>query len=154
MRYASRGTGVKLQATRASSPAALRRRRVAIEPVEITAPALHAGVQRILQHVPLEALLVLPLAPLAEFPAHEQQLLARMGPHVAEQQPQAGELLPLIPGHLADERALAVHHLIVRQRQDEVLVEGVPEAEGEAAVVILAVQGILLEVLEDVVHPD
>src|SRR6202162_4283084 len=53
----------------------VQRRHVAIELIEITDPALHAGVQRILQHVPLETLLVLPLAPLAEFPAHEQQLL-------------------------------------------------------------------------------
>src|SRR5207248_7011714 len=67
----------------------VQRRRAAIEPVEIAHPALHPGVQRILEHVPLETLLVLPLTPLAELPAHEQQLLARMSPHVAEQEPQA-----------------------------------------------------------------
>ena len=96
---------------------------------------------------------MLPLAPLAELPAHEQQLLPRMGPHVAEQEPEARELLPLVPGHLAEQRALAVHHLVVRERQHEILGEGVPEAEGQAAVVVLAVHRVLLEVLEGVVHP-
>jgi len=38
-----------------------------------------------------------------------------------------------------------LHHLVVRQRQHEVLAEGVPEAESEAAVVILAVHGVLLK---------
>src|SRR5579863_1769692 len=40
----------------------------AVEAVQVGEPALHALVQRILQHVPLEALLVLPLALLAELP--------------------------------------------------------------------------------------
>ena len=121
--------------------------------VQIAHPALHAGVQRVLQQVPVEALVVVPLALLAELAAHEQQLLARVRPHVAVQQPQVGELLPLVARHLADERALAVHHLVVRERQHEVLGEGVDQAEGEAAVVVLAVHRVVLEVLERVVHP-
>src|SRR5256884_8088281 len=78
----------------------VQRRRAAIEPVEIAHPALHPGVQRILEHVPLETLLVLPLAPLAELPAHEQQLLPGMGPHVAEQEPEAPQMLALLPRHV------------------------------------------------------
>ena len=38
---------------------------------------------------------------------------------------QVRELLPLVAGHLADERALAVHDFVVRQRQHEVLGERV-----------------------------
>ena len=60
--------------------------------------------------------------PLAEVAAHEQQLLAGMRPHVAVEQPQVGELLPQVAGHLVEQRALAVHDFVVRQRQDEVLV--------------------------------
>ena len=59
----------------------------------------------------------------------------------------------LVAGHLADQRSLAVNDLIVRKRQHKVFLERVQHAEGELAVMILAVNGILLEVLERVVHP-
>jgi hypothetical protein len=42
---------------------------------------------------------VVPLAPLAELAAHEQELLARLRPLVDQQQPQVGELLPVVAGH-------------------------------------------------------
>ena len=73
------------------------------------------------EQVPVEAAVVVPFAPLAELAAHEQQLLAGLGEHVAEQQPQVGELLPVVAGHLAEQRAFAVDDLVVRQRQNEVL---------------------------------
>ncbi len=94
-----------------------------------------------------------PLAPLPELAAHEEELLAGMGPHVAEEKPQVRELLPAIARHLRDERALAVHHLVVRERKDEVLGERVPEGEGERVVVVAAMDGIVGEVVERVVHP-
>ncbi len=110
-------------------------------------------MQGVLQHVPLQALVVLPLAALAELAAHEQQLLARMAPHVAQQQAQVGELLALVPGHAPEQGALAVHHLVVGQGQHEVLGEGVPDAESELIVVMLAIDGIPGEVAQGVVHP-
>src|SRR6185312_8966175 len=109
-----------------------------IEAVDVPHPAADAFVQRIREHMPLQALVMLPLAPLADLPAHEEELLAGMSPHVAVEQPQRCELLPLIARHLADERALAVHHLIVRERQHEVLAEGIPDAEGELVLLVLA----------------
>jgi len=56
---------------------------------------------------------MLPFALLSELPAHEQEFLARVAPHVAIQRAQIGELLPLIPRHLAEQRSLAVDDLIV-----------------------------------------
>ena len=76
-----------------------------------------------------------------------------MGPHVGVQRAQVGELLPAVAGHLAEERALAVHDLVVGQRQDEVLAEGVHQAERQLVVVVAAVDRVLLEVLQRVVHP-
>ena len=52
---------------------------------------------------------------------------------------QIGEALPAVARHLADQRALAVHHLVMAQRQDEVFVEGVEQAEGQIVVMIFAV---------------
>ncbi len=151
-----RGTGVKLQTTRTGAPPSLglrrkaitlaswslqsihskpsrreidlvQRRLVAVAAVEVGDPALHALVLGHVGDPPFELVVVRPFAPLAELAAHEQQLLAGMPPHVAVQRAQVGELLPVVARHLADQRALAVHHFVVRQRQDEVLVEGVPE---------------------------
>ena len=62
---------------------------------------------------------MVPLAPLANLVAHEQELLARVAVHVAVQQPQVGELLPQVAGHLVEQRPLAVHDLVVRERQQK-----------------------------------
>src|SRR5690349_10085747 len=48
-----------------------------VDPVQVRNPALHAFVALIhAEHMPLEARLVRPFAPLAELAAHEEQLLA------------------------------------------------------------------------------
>ena len=58
---------------------------------------------------------MIPLALLAELAAHEQKLLAGMSPHEAEIGAQVGEVLPAVARHLADQRALAVHHLVMAE---------------------------------------
>ncbi len=103
--------------------------------------------------MPFQAGVVRPLAHLAEFATHEEQLLAGLGIHVAEEQTQVGEALPFVAGHFADQRALAVNDFVVRERQHEILVKRIETAEGEIVVVILAVNGIVLEITKSVVHP-
>src|SRR5690606_8666610 len=55
----------------------MKRRVGAYEMIEIAYPALHALMPGVGQEMPVEALVVIPLAPLAELPSHEQQLLPR-----------------------------------------------------------------------------
>src|SRR5204863_9609826 len=50
--------------------------------VQVANQRLHAFVKWRFQQVPIEALRLIPFAPLAELAAHEQKLLARMRPHV------------------------------------------------------------------------
>src|SRR5215204_3261432 len=76
-----------------------------------------------------------------------------MGVHEAVVGAKVGELLPIVTGHLVYQGALAVYYLVVREGQDEVLVEGVDEGERDLVVVVLAVDGILGHVLQAVVHP-
>ena len=60
----------------------------------------------------------------------------------------------LSPGILSIKRALAVDDLVVRQGQDEVLGEGVDQAEAQAGRGVLAVDRVgFVEVAERVVHP-
>src|SRR5438552_4070020 len=98
-------------------------RLTAVELVQILYPALQAGMGSMRKQVPLQAGIVVPLSLLAKLPSHKEQLLPGLGVQVPQQQSQVGELLPLIPRHLAQERPLAVHHFIVGQRQDEVFRE-------------------------------
>src|SRR3546814_3406009 len=51
----------------------------------------HAGVAAIVQQVPVETAVVVPLAGLGELLPHEQQLLAGMTPHEGEVGAQVGE---------------------------------------------------------------
>ena len=94
-----------------------------------------------------------PFAFLAELAAHEDQLLAGMAPHEGVVGAQIGKALPAVAGHAPEDRALAVHHLVMRQRQDEVLAEGIEQAEGEPVVMVAPVDGIARHVVERVMHP-
>ena len=98
-------------------------------PVQILNEAPQSGMERIVEQVPVEAMVVVPLAPLAEFAAHEHQLLARMGVHVAVERAQRRGLLPVVARHLSEHRSLAVHDLVVRKRQDEILAECIQQRE-------------------------
>ena len=98
--------------------------------VRLLHPAGEPRVRGILEEVPVEAAVVVPLPPLAEFPPHEEELLPGLPVHVPVEGPQVGELLPGVPGHLADERPLAVDDLVMREGENEVFREGVHQTEG------------------------
>ena len=76
-----------------------------------------------------------------------------MAPHEAVIGAQVGELLPGVARHPGQDRALAVHHLVVAERQDEVLGEGVEQAEGHLVVMPAAMGRILAHIFQGVVHP-
>ena len=101
----------------------------------------------------MDLALAVPLVPLRELAAHEQQLLAGVGVLVQIEQAQARELLPLVAGQLADHRALSVHHLVVREGQHEVFGKCVEQPERQQVVVVVTVDRVLGEVREGVVHP-
>ena len=71
-------------------------RLAAVKPVEVGDEALETAMQGIVQLVPVDFAVVIPFARLADFIAHEQQLLAGMGPHEGEIGAQIGELLPFV----------------------------------------------------------
>ena len=73
--------------------------------------------------------------------------------HVPVERPQRGVLLPGVARHLVEHRALAVHDLVVRERQHEVLAEGVEHRERDVVVVPRAGAPGPARVGEHVVHP-
>ena len=128
-------------------------RRAAVEMIEIAHQTPNPLVQRFAQQLPVEPDIVVPLALLSELAAHEQQLLAGVGPHESEIGSQISETLPAIARHLADQRTLAMHHLVVAERQDEILVKGVEQPEAQVVVVVFAVDRIQRHIPQRVVHP-
>ena len=106
-----------------------------------------------LQQLPLEFAVRIPFRGLAELAAHEQKLLAGEHPLVAQQRPQVCEPPPVVARHPAQQRPLAMHHLIVGQRQDEVLVMVIEHREREVVLVVFPMDRVVAEVAERVVHP-
>ncbi len=94
-----------------------------------------------------------PLGLLGELATHEQQLLARVRPHVPVERTQAGKLLPAVTGHLLEQGALPVHHLVMAERQDEVLRVGVHHGEGHLVMVVGTEHRCPRKVVQRVVHP-
>ena len=100
------------------------------------------SVHRIGKELPIEPDIVVPLALLREFATHEQELLARMAPHISEIGAEIGEALPAVARHLADQRSLAIHRLVMAEREDKVLVKRVEQPESEIVVMVFAMDRI------------
>ena len=105
------------------------------------------------QAIPIDGGVVIPLAPLGQLVAHEGELLAWVSPLIGEHRTHAGQLLPVIARHLAVQGTLAVHDFVVADGQYVVFGVGVHHGEGDLVVVPLAVDGLLVQILEGVVHP-
>ena len=131
----------------------VQRWRGFIKLVQVAHQPLHAGMLRVVEQVPVQALVVVPFAHLRKFAAHEQQLFAGMAEHEAQISAHVGELLPSVTGHLAQQRAFAMHHFVMRNRQHEVLAEGVAQAKRHFALMVLAMHRVARHVLQRVVHP-
>src|SRR5205085_2190647 len=86
--------------------------------------AREADVDGVAEEMPIEALLVIPFAPLAEFASHEEKFFSGLGEHVTEKEPDVGKPLPLIAGHFAEEGAFSVDDFIVRDGKDKIFREG------------------------------
>ena len=76
-----------------------------------------------------------------------------MRPHVGEERAHVRHLLPAVARHLVQQRTLAVHDLVVRDRQHEVLGVRVHHRERHLVVVVAAVDRREAQVLQRVVHP-
>ena len=59
-----------------------------VDGVEVPDPLLEAAEVRLLQQLPLQRGVVVPLESLAELPPHEEQLFPGVRPHVAQQEAQ------------------------------------------------------------------
>ena len=123
-----------------------------IEPVGLLGEALIGAVILVLQKEPFERALEIPFYELAEFAAHELQLLAGECYAVGRQQAQLRELGLDIALHAADEQLLPVNDLVMREGQHVMLREGVGHLERELVLMVLPVNAVELEVGERIVH--
>src|SRR2546429_2308822 len=103
--------------------------------------------------MPIERVVVPPFVFLAELSAHEQKLLAGMAEHETVIGAQICKALPFVARHAAEDGALAVHDLVMGERQDEIFGERVVQAEQDLTVMMLAVNRIPADVFERIVHP-
>src|SRR3984893_4298322 len=103
--------------------------------------------------MPFQTASLTKFAALPELLAHEEKLLAGMAILIGVEETQGGEVLPHVAGHLVEERVFAVDDFVVRERQDEVFRKRVEQREGELVLVVFAVDGVVGEISERVVHP-
>src|ERR1700722_3170616 len=105
------------------------------------------------EEIPLEAGIVVPLRPLAEFVAHEQQLLSWVAEHETVEKAQVCEFLPVVARHLANHGAFAIDDFVMREGQNKIFSEGVDQAEGDFVLMVGAKHRILRGVIQHIVHP-
>ena len=124
-----------------------------LQRVEFAHPTLHATMLVELQQPPRQLGVVVPLLVHRQLAAHEQQRHPRGRPLHPEQHPQVGGALPVVAGHLRCQRGLAVHHLVVGQRQHETLRGPIHRTKRQVVVVVAPMHAVALQIVERVVHP-
>ena len=129
------------------------RRILQIESAEIPEIAVERIVNRVFQQHEILLPLLIPLAELCKFIAHEVQLLARMQEHIQIQGSRLRELSVIIPGHLLDDRRLPMDHLVMGERKQISLVVEISHREGQLVILLRAVGRIGPEEIQRVVHP-
>src|SRR4051794_41263892 len=108
---------------------------------------------RLFQQVPVERVVMAPFLFLTELIAHEEQFLAGVPEHEAVIGTHVGESLPVVPGHSAKDRTLAVHNFVMRERKDEVFEERVVQPKQNLTMAMAPIDRILADVVEGIVHP-
>src|SRR4030095_17120165 len=65
-----------------------------IQAIQVLHPALQASVCRVGEQVPIETAVVVPLPPLAKLATHQEPLIARLGVHISQHEPQNCTSIP------------------------------------------------------------
>ena len=71
----------------------------------------------ILEQMPVQRVLIMPLVPLAQLCPHKGKLFARMGKHIGIEGTDTGELLVVFTRHFSKERAFHVDYFIMGKRE-------------------------------------
>ena len=82
---------------------------------------------------------MVPLVPLSEFSADEEQLFARGARTSTPKHPEIGQLLPFVPRHFVIATSFPVHDFVMAKHKNEMLVKGVKERKRDVAVMKPAV---------------
>ena len=125
----------------------------AVEGIELFDPDLQLLVRNLCEQVPVDTPFDTPLGRLPDFAPHKQELGTRMRKHIAVEQAHIGHALPWVAGHTIDQRALAVNHLIMRERQHEIFGKSVHNAECDCIVVVFSIDRIIFKIIERIMHP-
>src|SRR5207244_14725 len=80
-----------------------------IDAVQVLDEETNSLKQRVVQRVPVEALVVVPFPPLPELAAHEHELFAGMRVHEPVERAQCRRFLPVVAWNLAEHRPFAVN---------------------------------------------
>ena len=90
---------------------------------------------------------------MAEFVAHEVELFAGVRVLECIGEAEVCKFLPVVTWHLAEHGTFAVYHFVMAENLYEIFRISIDHAEGELVVVVLAVDGLVLDVAEEVIHP-
>ena len=118
-----------------------QRRVLPVKPVEGTDEMLQHSVGFVVQQQPVQAAFKIPFLELAEFTAHKKQLFPRMCHHIPQERPHPREFLLIAARHFVHQGSLAVHHLVVGNRQDKVFRKSVEKGKGQVVVIEFAEPG-------------
>src|SRR5689334_19397497 len=112
----------------------MKSRVITIDPVKVTDQGLHSTMMWVIKQVPIQAGVVIPLSLLGDLTTHEKQFFARVSPHEAVICAQVRKALPAVTRHLSKHRPLAVHDLVMTERENEVLRESIKQSKCQIVV--------------------
>ncbi|SQC56458.1 Uncharacterised protein [Listeria newyorkensis] len=110
-------------------------------------------IQILLQIRPFQFLRKLPFQKLPRLIAHEIQFFPRVRHQKRLQRSDPSKLIITIAWHFVHHRLLAMHHFIMGQRQNIILLKHIHKRKRHEVKMILAKQRVHLEKFQNIVHP-
>jgi len=127
-------------------------RFVSINPVDILYPSEESSVAIVVQHVPIQADIVIPLSPLPISLPMNNSFLPAVHTYnraaIGDWQTFASRL-----PHFCQKGAFSMHDLVVGKRHNEIFGKGIKRPESEFVVVELAMDRIKADIFQRIVHP-
>ena len=101
----------------------------------------------------LNALVIAPFDELGNFISHKVELGACVRHLIQRKRAHTRKLTPIIAWLTANKRAFAVHHFVMRKRQNEILIELIHRRKGKQVMSARTIGKICLYIVKRVVHP-
>ena len=124
-----------------------------IEAVQVFHKSVEILMRRVIEKIPVQLPLLVPLPEMSQLISHEIKLLSRMRIHIHIERSCLRELLLIISVHFLQYCCLPVDNFVMGQREQIPLIIVIDKGECQLMIVPCPVLGSCPEIIQSIIHP-